>query len=179
MKLLGWKLFCNQVSHLWLVLGKKLINHTEQGWHAASGSAASHGPGSCPPTLCPRVIHHSPELCSLLSRGQACCTQCQLSDPRCQVVTHALLEETRNRLSYQTSGSQTRVCIRMPQGLVKYRWLNTTPRISDSIGLGRVQESVFLVSSHMMQMLLVCGTTCTSVGLSLNLAICPWASFFS
>ena len=116
--------------------GLSIINHTEQGWHAASGSGASHGPGSCPPTLCPRVIHHSPELCSLLSRGQACCTQCQLSDPWCQVVTHALQEETRNNLSHQTSGSQTRVCMRMSQGLVKLRWLNATPGISDLIGLG-------------------------------------------
>lgn len=162
-----------------MVLGKRLINHTGQGWHAASGSAASHGPGSCPPTLCPRVIHHSPEFCSLLSRGRAYCTQCQLSDPRCQVVTHAFQEETRNHLSHQTSGSQTPVCMRMPQGLVKLRWLNTTPRISDLTGLGGVQESAFLVSSHTLRMLLVCGTTCTSVGLSFKLAICPWASFFS
>ena len=69
--------------------------------------------------------------------------------------------------------------MRMSQGLVKLRWLNATPGISDLIGLGGVQESAFLVSSHTLQMLLVCGTTCTSVELSLNLAICPWASFFS
>lgn len=105
------------------------------------------------------------------------------SEPSVPGVTHALLSGDQDSSQSPNLWFSNQCVPESPGGLFKLGWLSPTPRVSDSIGLGRAQAFAVLLSSQVI--LLVCGTTVrepltyTSMGLSINLAICSWASVFS
>lgn len=84
MNLLGWKLFYTQVSHLWLVLGKKLIAH--------KAKLACDIWLSSKPWPSPLPTHPLPRryLAAYLAEARSATHSVSALSPLCQVVTHAL-----------------------------------------------------------------------------------------